>query len=173
MGKEFDLGSMMKLKSTVEKCIAELSDKDDLNPQETRALLDGMNLRKELCEEIEECKMKEDYDYSEKRYSRHGSSYGYSEKPMHDVNGWYQNSMTNGYSGYPGYPMEHMTASYNMPNYYDNNYSERRGRGYSRHSIGDRIISMMEKEMDHTESDYEKEQLHKFIRMIRMAADEG
>ena len=75
-----------------------------------------------------------------------------------------------------------MEASYDNSmrgNYYDDNgsYSEgrhsMRGHGYSRHSIGDRIVSMMEKEMDNTESDYEKEQLHKFIRMIRMAADEG
>lgn len=177
---EFSAESLKKLKGTVEKCIADLAKKDDLTPQETKALLDGFQVRDWICEEIEECKMKD--EYSERGYSRRmprNASYG---MPMRGYRHY-------GYSDYPGYPSEHMNASYcdpSDPYYYDGNgngngnggsYSEGQhsmhGRGYSRHSIGDRMVAMMEKEMDRTESDYEKEQLHKFIRMIRAAADEG
>ena len=170
---EFSAESLKKLKGTVEKCITDLAKKDDLTPQETKALLDGFQVRDWICEEIEECKMKD--EYSERGYSRRMSRNGSYGMPMRGY-GYH------GYSDYPGYPREHMEASYDnsmRSNYYDGNgsYGEgqhsMRGRGYSRHSIGDRIVSMMEKEMDNTESDYEKEQLHKFIRMIRMAADEG
>lgn len=56
------------------------------------------------------------------------------------------------------------------PYYYGPEYSDR-GMGYSRHSIGDRIIAMMEREMDSTESPYEKEELRKFMKLIRQAAD--
>lgn len=173
---EFSAESLKKLKGTVEKCIADLAKKDDLTPQETKALLDGFQVRDWICEEIEECKMKD--EYSERGYSRRMSRNGSYGMPMRGY-GHYGYS---DYSGYPGYPREHMNASYcdpSDPRYYESNgsYNESgnsmRGRGYSRHSIGDRIVSMMEKEMDNTESDYEKEQLHKFIRMIRMAADEG
>lgn len=168
MEKELDLESMKKLKKTVEKCIAELTEKDDLTPQETKAALDGMKLRRELCDELEDCMMKEDEEYSMRRSARRGS-YGYSGE------GWYR-PMPMGYSGYPGYPAEHMNASYcdpRDPYYYEGGYSERRGRGYSRHSIGDRAVEKLENLMDQAGSEYEKEQLHKFIRMIRAAADEG
>lgn len=43
--------------------------------------------------------------------------------------------------------------------------------GYSRHSIGDRVIEKMEKLMDQAESEYEREELRKFMKMIRQAAD--
>lgn len=42
---------------------------------------------------------------------------------------------------------------------------------YSRHSIGDRVVEKLEKMMDNTDSDYEREELHKFIRMVRQTAD--
>jgi len=170
---EFSAESLKKLKGTVEKCIAELAKKDDLTPQETKALLDGFQVRDWICEEIEECKMKD--ELSERGYSRRMSHNGSYSMPMRGY-GHYGYS---DYSGYPGYPREHMNMSYcdpSDPRYYGGNSmngNSMHGNGYSRHSIGDRIVSMMEKEMDHTESDYEKEQLHKFIRMIKAAADEG
>ena len=178
---EFTVESMRKLKDTVEKCIAELSKKDDLTPQETKALLDGFQVRHWICEELEDCKMAEEYSdrrgdmgYSGRRmYSR---SYG---MPRYDVRGYYPS-----YSGYPGYPTEHMAASYcgpMDPYYYGDrgnsmgymNHSDRSVSGYSRHSIGDKAVERLENLMDQAGSDYEKEQLHKFIRMIRAAAEEG
>ena len=44
-------------------------------------------------------------------------------------------------------------------NYYD--------RGYSGHSIGDRAISRLESMMDEAGSEYEREEIKKFIRAIR------
>lgn len=165
---EIDYESMKKLKGTVEKCLVELANKTDLTPAETKAALDGMELREMLKCEIEDCKMKEDKEYSERGYSGHGTpyrqyhitSYG---MPFRMTNAMPQHaSMSDGYSG-----------DYGVQGWYRSNderdYSER--RGYSRHSIGDRVVEKLERMMDTTASDYEREELHKFIRMIRQNAD--
>jgi hypothetical protein len=56
--------------------------------------------------------------------------------------------------------------------YYDNMHMDRgRNGGYSRHSIGDRVIEMLEHKMDETQSDYEREELRKYMHLIRQAAD--
>lgn len=174
-----EVESMKKMKAIVEKCLEELSKKSDLTPAETEAALNGMKLRKELCEEIEDCEVGDykntDDMYSERssyrrRHSYDGgtSSRGYSEHPRYGIGGWYQNSM-NGNSMMPGYPVEHMNMSYCPPNYYspDMAYSER--RGYSRHSVSDRAVEQLEHMMDTTESDYERQELRKYIKMIRAA----
>lgn len=44
-----------------------------------------------------------------------------------------------------------------------------RGHGYSRHSVSDRAVEQLEHMMDTTESDYERQELRKYIRMIRAA----
>ena len=183
--------ALKKLKSSVEKCIEELSKKPELSAAETKAALDGMQLREWLCKEIEDCEMKEE-GYSERGYSRHGEPYrqyhitsygpmpasgmraygegeGYSSTPQYGVHGWYQ---SNGYAGLPGYPVEHMRSYCGDPYYYDGpdgGYSER--RRYSRHSISDRAVEKLENLMDTAGSEYEREELHKFIRMIRQAAE--
>ena len=188
---------LKKLKSTVEKCIEELSVKPDLTPAETKALLDGMKLRRLLCEEIDDCEMMEEMtrDMERSRYAER-SGHGYSRRSYSDESqrGYYDGD---GYSGQRRnaqgqFSVNGQHGSYNGPNYgvqgwyesanasgsnsgsdsdssYRDGYSDRR---YSRHSIGDRMVAMMEKEMDQAESDYEREQIHKFIRMIRAAADE-
>lgn len=193
-----EVESLKKLKSTVEKCIEELSKKQDLTPQETRALVDGLMAREKLCMEIEDCEAGDYKDtdemYSERSsYRRHGSyawntrtggsydngmsgnamtgngSYG---KPMHDNGGWYQsngqNQMMNGQSGLPGYPTQHMNQSYCDPYYYGGDMGMR-GHGYSRHSVSDRAIEQLEHMMDTSESDYERQELRKYIKMIRAA----
>ena len=185
---ELKTESMKNMKKVVEHCLEELMKKQDLTPAETKAAIDGFHLYDELCCRIEDCETEEkdarnmmDSGYSgygEPYREYHITSYGmperaiysnrsygnmnrgyymdggmnYSGAPHYGVRGWYQN---NGYSGLPGYPTEHINA------------------GYSRHSIGDRIVSLMEKEMDKAESEYEREEIRKFIRMVRMAADEG
>lgn len=173
---EIDYESMKKLKGTVEKCLVELANKTDLTPAETKAALDGMELREMLKCEIEDCKMKEDKEYSERGYSGHGTpyrqyhitSYGMPFR-MTNADGSYNTvrmpsnvSMNDGYSG-----------DYGVQGWYRSNdgrdYSER--HGYSRHSIGDRVVEKLEHMMDTTASDYEREELHKFIRMIRQNAD--
>lgn len=112
------------------------------------------------------------YGYPERAYSERnsrrmsrdsGTSYGYSNGPSYgysDAPGWYQSN---------NYPMP--MRGYGHESYYGNQYnngseySDR--RGYSRHSIGDRVVSMVEKMMDSAESDYEKQELQKYIKTIR------
>lgn len=175
-----EMESLKRLKGAVEKCLDELSKKSDLTPAETKAALDGMELREMLICEMENCKMQDDKEYSERGYSRsdrpyreyHITSFGrpvhmmYPETgPMRDANGRYSNDY-----GVQGWYRSGNDGSYCPDPYYAAEYSDR-GRGYSRHSIGDRMVAMMEKEMDNTKSDYEKEELKKFIHMIRQAAD--
>ena len=165
-----EVESLKKLKSSVEKCIEELSTKSDLTPAETKACLDGFELRDWIDCEIENCKMQE--EYSERGYSgipmayprrynitsyRGGRRMGnYSGAPEYGVHGWYQSN---------GGPMD---GRWYEPDYYDGR-SMSRGRGYSRHSIGDRAVEKLENMMDTAGSEYEREQLLRFIHMIREA----
>ena len=169
-----EMESMKKLKANVEKCLDELAKKSDLNPAETKAALDGMELREMLQCEIDNCKAKEDTEKYDKGYSGHDrpyreyyiTSYGRPVQVMYpEHNSMSMRSMPHmrGYSG--DYGVEGWYRSNNEPD-----FSERRG-GYSRHSIGDRVVEKLEHMMDSTESNYEREELHKFIRMIRSAAD--
>ena len=170
-----EVESLKKLKTNVEKCIEDLAKKPDISPSETKAALDGMHLRKFLCEEIEDCEM--DAGYSERRhYSREGrSSYdrngnsqmGYSGYPRYGIGGWYHNDVP------PMYPMRNSYGSYcdpYAPGYMygpNEGYSDR--KNYSGHSVADRIVSKLEKMMDTEESDYERQEVQKFIHMIRQA----
>lgn len=176
---ELKTESMKNMKKTVEKCLDELMQKTDLTPAETKAALDGFKLHDELCCRIEDCEKEEKKSeqggmYSERGYSMHGepyreyhiTSYGMPERsyshPNYGVHGWYQSN----YSGYPGYPSEFMNRSYCGEQYYGPEYSDR-GRGYSRHSISDRAVSSLEQLFDVAASDYEKQELRKYISMIR------
>ena len=166
--------TLKKMKGTIEKCLEELAQKSDLTPAETKAAKDAMELRELLMCEIENCMAEE---HSERSYNGgyyghavpyrqyHITSYG---RPVHmsmprysgdyGIEGWYR-------GGDRGDP-------YCDPyTYNDGEYSGRRGHGYSRHSIGDRAVEKLEQMMDAAGSDYEREELHKFIRMIRQAAD--
>lgn len=179
---ELKTESMKNMKKVVEKCLDDLMKKPDLTPAETKAAIDGFKLYDELCCRIEDCEMEEEYSgrysgqdvpyrqyhitsygmperaFSERnsgRMSRMDGNSAYSNGPHYGINGWYQSNY---------YP----EADYGMRSYYGGNreYSERR-RGYSRHSISDRVVSMVENMMDTTESDYERQELQKYIRAIR------
>lgn len=178
---ELKTESMKNMKKTVEKCLDELMQKTDLTPAETKAALDGFKLHDELCCRIEDCEKEEKKSeqggmYSERGYSMHGepyreyhiTSYGMPERsyshPNYGVHGWYQSnypSAEGGYARLPGYPDEHMSR-----NIYDPYYAER-GMGYSRHSISDRAVSSLEQLFDVAASDYEKQELRKYISLIR------
>ena len=155
---ELKVESMTNAKKVVEKCLEELMKKSDLTPAETKAMLDGLRLHDELCCRIEDCNKAE--DYPERGYSGsmtpnhryHITSYGMPERSMNDGN---NGSMRNYRESY-----------YNEPVYYGEEYSDR-GRGYSRHSISDRVVSMVENMMDSAKSDYERQELEKYIRAIR------
>ena len=164
---ELKIESMKNLKQVVEKCLDELMKKSDLTPSETKTALDAFRLHDELCCRIEDC-MKEE-DRSENGYSGHGepyrqyhiTSYGMPERAIHmsraDMtgrnNGWYDTDVS-------------MRSMSHEDPYYRDGYSDRR-RGYSRHSISDRVVSMIEDMMDTAKSDYEQQELQKYIRAIR------
>jgi len=187
-----EMESVKKLKSTVEKCLDELAKKTDLTPAETKAALDGMELREMLKCELEDCKAKEaESEYSERGYSRHGEPYRQYHitsfgRPMMMTHprGSYTNSMRGPYDGHSvdGYSGDYGVQGWYRsgdgmsncgpdPYYYGPDSSERSRGGYSRHSLGDRVVEKLEHMMDATDSNYEREELHKFIRMIRSAAD--
>ena len=178
---ELKTEDMKTMRKTVDKCLSDLMKKTDLTPAETKAALDGFKLHDELCCRIEDCENEEKKSeqggmYSERGYSMHGepyreyhiTSYGMPERsysrPNYGVHGWYQNN----YSGYPGYPSEFMNRSYCGEQYYGPEYSDR-GHGYSRHSISDRAVSCLEKLFDTAASDYEKQELKKYISLVRAA----
>lgn len=176
---ELKIEDMKNMRKAVDKCLTDLMKKNDITPAETRAAYDGLRLHDELCCRIEDCEKEEKKNeqggmYSERGYSMHGepyreyhiTSYGMPDKsfghPNYGVHGWYQND----YPSYPGYPSEFMNRSYCGDMRYGPEYSDR-GRGYSRHSISDRAVSSLEQLFDVAASDYEKQELRKYISMIR------
>lgn len=169
---ELKIESMENAKKVVEQCLEQLMKKPDLTPAETKALLDGLYLHDELCCRLEDCKKEE---YSERGYSGyydphrqyHITSFGMPERSMYDSRS-YGHMMSRGTRGwYEPNSMRSMNGSYcDDPNYYGGEYSDR-GRGYSRHSISDRVVSMVENMMDTAKSDYERQELEKYIRAIR------
>ena len=104
--------------------------------------------------------------------------------------------MEKGYSQYSGYSMdrrpyrEYQITSYMSPHghisyggpYYDNYMRnqyrnsmapmESYARGYSGHSINDRLISLVEGMFDEAKTDYERKQVGRFIEMIRAASQQ-
>ena len=151
------------LKKATEKNLMELGKKPDLNAAETKAAKDAFELLDYLCYKVEAC------DAKEKGYSQY-SGYSMDRRPYRE----YQIT-----SYMP--PHGHMSFDgmmYDDPsrNHYPNTMPGRRSYGdpyaygYSGHSINDRLISLVEGMYDEAKSDYEREQLNKFISMIRSAA---
>lgn len=186
---ELKTESMKNMKKVVEKCLDDLMGKTDLTPAETKAAIDGLRLYDELCCRIEDCEKQEEQKKMDNGYSGHGepyreyhiTSYGmperamysersyntprYSGKPQYGVHGWYSSN----YQNLPGYPTEHMRSSYYGDPYYGSDVTYAEQRGYSRHSISDRAVSCLEQLFDSTASEYEKQELKKYIAMVRNA----
>lgn len=165
-----DVEAFKKVKQITEKNLEELGKKSDLNPSETKAFKDALELLDMIECKMQECEMKEN-GYSQ--YSGHGEMYATPRRYNIVSYGAPQGGM--GYNDYG--PM--MGSAYYDPMYYGD--SMRNGRSYmdrayygdmrgaSRHSINDRAVACLEKEMDGAKSEYEKQQLHRFIEMIRSA----
>lgn len=162
-----EMESLKKILAAVEKSIKDLDSKNDYTPSETQALLNGMQLRELLLCEMEDCKRKDQMEeYAERGYSRHDRPYRRYELTAY---GGRPTSVM--YSGDPYYDdWGSRDMYYGVPGQVPHGSVSTRG-GYSRHSIGDRVVEKLEQMMDGAGSDYEKEELHKFIRMIRQAAD--
>lgn len=130
---------LKRLKKITENDIEKLSNKQNLTPDEHRSLKDAL-INMAMLEE--EC-----------------------QKAMYDEEG----------SGYRGYSMSR-SYPYSMGMQYDEGYSGRRmrspstgrymGRGYSGHSINDRIISTLEHMMDEADGDYERQTIAKYIEKL-------
>ena len=145
-----EVESLKKLKSNVEKCLEALGSKNDLNPAETKAAMDGLELLHMLDREIESCEM-------DKRYSEVGYS-GDGKRP-------YRHYTVNAYR----HPDMRYSGDYGVQGWYRSNDGAMWEPEYSRHSIADRAVEKLENLMDQAGSEYEREELHRFIRMIRQA----
>lgn len=159
----FGMNEMKKLLEITETCLEEMSKKPTHTSAETKACKDGLELREMLKCEIEDCKAEE-----------RGETYsGYRAFPRHYSMTAYgmRDGMRDDYAGYPGQPRNRIGQYAGEMSYHDGMRSYGEDRDYSRHSIGDRAVETLEKLMDKTGSNYEKEELHKFIRMIRQQAD--
>lgn len=168
-----EIESLKKIIAAIEKSICALDHKQELTPAETAAAKDGMELRAMLLCEIDDRKEMEEIEYS----NRHGYSRGFSRPTsiMHSDRSY-------GYDGDYGIGGWYRSKDRIPPMYYDegdrnsrygsvSTADESYNRGMSRHSIGDRAVEKLELMMDNAGSDYEREQLKQFIRMIKAAAD--
>lgn len=165
----FEVESLKKLKQATVKNINELGKKSDLTPAETKALVDGFELMDRLCYEIEDCEMKEENEKAQySGYSGHGEMYATPRRYSITSYARPRGNMRMSYAEGPY--MEHGRSYMNgMPYQYEDSMYYGDGRGYSRHSIGDRAIACLEREMDSVGSDYERRELRRFIEMIRSA----
>ena len=133
-----DKETIKKLLKTTEKDIENLSNKASLTPDEHRSLKSAL-INKAMLEE--ECnKMM----YDEKGMSGYPYSHAVQDYPPMAYE-----------EGYSGRRMPRMNISYGM------------NRGYSGHSIQDRIISCLEKMMDDTDSEYERQTVARYIEKLK------
>lgn len=152
-----DVESLKKIKQNVEKSIMELGKKNDINPAETKALKDGGEALEWLEYQIQKCEMKEN-GYSQ--YSGHDEMYATPRR--YNITSYRQ---PHGRMSY-GTPMDMQYAMDGRM--YPMQYGDMRD-GYSRHSIGDRAVARLERMMDETGSDYERQLVRRYIEMIRSA----
>lgn len=145
--------SLKKIKHATEKCIMELGKKSDLNPSEVKSALDGFELIAWINGELEKSEI------GERGYSQYsGCGEPYATPRRYNITSY----------GQPGMPMSYRDNAYGMNGPMNSGFYSGE-RGYSRHSIGDRAISCLEQMMGEASSDYERQQLHRFMEMIRSA----
>lgn len=169
-----------KLKEIAEKQIIELAKRGSMSPAEAEAAKVGMCLIDMVDEK------KEDMEEMEGGYSERGSRRSYSPR-RYSITSYEDGRSMRGSRNSMHYPMyddyyDYMEDSYrgggqsNRGSYegrggqsnrsYENQNRDRRGR-YSSHSIDDRIVSHLERMMDETESDYERQRLQEYMRYVR------
>ncbi len=148
-----DLDFLKTLKKTTERNLMDLSKKPEMSAAETKAAKDAMELLDYLDMKIEDCEMKE------KGYPQY-SGHAMDRAPYREYQiTSYRSPQHRSYDGV-------MRGHYYNPSYGYDPYMY----GYSGHSISDRAVSLMEGMMDGAKSDYEREQVKRFIEMIRAAA---
>jgi len=178
--------TLKKIEKLVTKCMDELAKKNDINPNETAAAKDGLELIEMIKCKLEEEKMQESGEYSgnysgHQPYRRYNiAAYGHPDMAHGYNSRMMPNRLSMGdpmnYSG--GYGVHGWYDSdpncHEPPYMYDDGTSMRRdSRGrYSRHSIADRVVSLIEHNvMSGENSEFENEEARKLIRLIRQNAD--
>lgn len=136
-----DYKTLDELNGLIEKELKKMVDKGDLSASELQAAKEAVCLMEKIIG-LEEGTYEQSY-----RMPMHSArSYGYPDRMMYE-----DSSYERGRSPRTGRYVS-------------------RDRGYSGHSIGDRAVDKLESMMDEAGSEYEREVLEKYIRMIR--ADE-
>lgn len=189
---DFDKDALQNIKKMIVKNINELGKKNDLSSAETKALLDGFDAYDRTCIELKGCEMKEHegdaIDASYRGYSMRGeppfrryelTSYGnmpmrrsYGERSMapnysgdYGVEGWYRSGDDRMYQA-GVYPMTRENAAYRD----GTNMSAAEHREYSRHSVNDRVISIIEKSPElNGMTPFEQNEVRRIMALIRTA----
>lgn len=139
--------TMNDSKSLLMKEIGKINAKGDISPSE----LDNLCKAYKTLREISTIEAMDDYgdqSYGRGRSMRIDNSYGYD------------------------YPMR--GESYRRGRGADGRYVSRDGsyeRGYSGHSVNDRMIASLEREMDMAESEYDRNKIMEEIRRLREKKD--
>lgn len=156
---ELNYNTLDDLNKLIEKELKKMVEKGDLSANELQAAEKAVCLMEKIIG-LEEGTYEQSFRMPMNSYGR---SYGYSDRMMMD-----DASYERGRSPRTGRYVSRDGGSYGSRNGSYDNYSM--NRGYSGHSIGDRAVDKLESMMNEAGSDYEREVLEKYIRMIR--ADE-
>lgn len=144
-----DYKTLDELNELIEKELKKMVEKGDLSANELQAAEKAVCLMEKIIG-LENGTYEQSFRMPMNSYGR---SYGYYDRMMMD-----DASYERGRSP--------RTGRYVSRDGYDHSMN----RGYSGHSIGDRAVEKLESMMDNAGSEYEREVLEKYIRMIR--ADE-
>lgn len=187
---EFEKEALKNIQKNIVKNINELGKKNDLTAAETKAMLDGFEAYDRACIELEACDAKEHeteaINASYRGYSMHGdqpfrryeiTSYGdrnmrsYGSRHMmprysgdYGVEGWYRSGDDRRYQA-GVYPYDEYGNELR-----DRSMTNAEHREYSRHSVNDRIISIIEKSPELSNmTQFEQDEVRRIMSLIRTA----
>lgn len=187
---EFEKEALKTIQKNIVKNINELGKKNDLTAAETKAMLDGFEAYDRACIELEACDAKEHeaeaINASYRGYSMHGdqpfrryeiTSYGdrsmrsYGSRHMmprysgdYGVEGWYRSGDDRRYQA-GVYPYDEYGNELR-----DRSMTNAEHREYSRHSVNDRIISIIEKSPELSNmTQFEQDEVRRIMSLIRTA----
>lgn len=168
-----DMKVLDDLRDKVLKEIKPIVDKSTITPSELSAAKEAVCLINEI---------------SKATSKHHRDDMETSEGLHHEWMDPYEQSMMRGRDGRTGrfmsregmdtsgrhytfsYDTDGRSGCYSYGHDYDmnpgRNYERRHDRGYSGHSIDDRVVDMLEKMMDSASSNYERNKLNTYIRVI-------
>lgn len=172
-----DMKTVKSIECIIEKELRKIADKGTLNPAEMDVVhkavesLEKIAKLEKTCEEIK--LMKEHPEQYSGAY--HGGMHGYPHHMSHP-------SMPHASYGYnmewcgTAYPAEyndmHSGVHHRSPTTGRFTSGEYRVKDhYSGHSVNDRMVAELEKMMDNTSSEYERQQILDKIKMIRSSPD--